>query len=100
MSASIARHCSYEIHPPSKSEEEMSPALTRQTVSLTRNVAELVAAQAAAAPHALAIAGNGAVMTYGEMDARANGLVNNLITSGLGLDTSVGLCLDRSTLSF
>src|SRR5438132_8422526 len=74
MSASIARHCSYEIHPPSKSEEEMSPALTRQTVSLTRNVAELVAAQAAAAPHALAIAGNGAVMTYGEIDRKSTRL--------------------------
>ena len=99
MSASIARHCSYEIHPPSKSEEEMSPALTRQTVSLTRNVAELVAAQAAAAPHALAIAGNGTVMTYGEMDARTNRLANYLITLGVGPDTIVGLCLDRSPLS-
>ena len=99
MSASIARHCSYEIHPPSKSEEEMSPALTRQTVSLTRNVAELVAAHAAAAPKAIAITDDGRVMTYGELDERANRLANYLIELGVGPEAIVGLCLDRSLLS-
>src|SRR5437660_8167117 len=99
MSASIARHCSYEIHPPSKSEEEMSPALTRQTVSLTRNVAELVAAHAAAAPKAIAITDDGRVMTYGELDERANRLANYLIELGVGPEAIVGLCLDRSLRS-
>src|SRR5216683_1312679 len=101
MSALITRDCTSEIYlgPDSKSEEEISPALTRQTVSLTRNVAELVAAQAASAPNALAIAGNGTVMTFGEMDARANRLANRLIRLGVRPETIVGLCLDRSPLS-
>src|SRR2546426_9117316 len=41
-----------------------SPVLTRRTLSSTRNVAELVAAQAASAPNQLAVADNGTVMTY------------------------------------
>src|SRR5260370_12027222 len=99
MPVSIARHGSYEIHPPSKSVEEISPARPRQTVALTGNVAELVTAGAAAAPNALAIAGSGTVMTYGEMDARANRLANYLIALGVGPEKIVGLCLDRSPLS-
>jgi amino acid adenylation domain-containing protein len=56
----------------------------------------LVAAQAAAAPNALAIADDRTVMTYGEIDARANRLANYLIAHGVGPETIVGLCLDRS----
>src|SRR5439155_24474300 len=92
MTASIARHCSSEIYPPSK----LPPVLTRRTLSSTRSVAELVAAQAASAPNQLAVADNGTVMTYGEMDAHANQLANYLITLGVGPETIVGLCLDRS----
>ena len=95
MTASIARHCSSEIYPPSK----LPPVLTRRTLSSTRSVAELVAAQAASAPNQLAVADNGTVMTYGEMDAHANRLANYLIALGVGRETIVGLCLDRSPLS-
>src|SRR2546430_12675082 len=95
MTASIARHCSSEIYPPSK----LPPVLTRRTFSSTRNVAELVAAQAASAPNQLAVADNGTVMTYGEMHAHANRLANYLIALGVGPETIVGLCLDRSPLS-
>src|SRR6266496_5179512 len=99
MSALITRDCTSQVYLPSRFEEQTFPAQTRQTISSTGNVAELVAAQAAAAPNALAIAENGTVMTYGEVDARANRLANYLIALGVGPETIVGLCLDRSPLS-
>ena len=99
MSASISRHCPAEIYSPLKSEGKTSPTLTRRTISLTRNVAELVSAHAAAAPKAIAITDDGRVMTYGELDGRANRLANYLIELGVGPEAIVGLCLDRSLLS-
>src|SRR5207237_2208672 len=38
-------------------------------------------------------------MTYGELDRHANRLANHLMTRGVGSETIVGLCLDRSPLS-
>src|SRR5437588_3960673 len=99
MSASISRHCPAEIYSPLKSEGKTSPTLTQRTISLTRNVAELVSAHAAAAPKAIAITDDGRVMTYGELDGRANRLANYLIELGVGPEAIVGLCLDRSLLS-
>ena len=89
MSASISRHCPAEIYSPLKSEGKTSPTLTRRTISLTRNVAELVSAHAAAAPKAIAITDDGRVMTYGELDERANRLANYLIELGVGPEAIV-----------
>ena len=99
MNALIGLDRSSEVYPPSKSEEEISQALSPQIISSTGSVAELVAAQAASAPNALAVADSGTVMTYGEMDAHANRLANYLIALGVGPETIVGLCVDRSPLS-
>src|SRR3989440_7472134 len=101
MSALITRNRTSETYPASapKSAQENSPAPARQTISSTQSVAELVAAQAATSPDAVAITDGGRVMTYGELDARANRLANQLIALGVGPETIVGLCLDRSPLS-
>src|SRR2546430_15831541 len=101
MSALITRNCTCEAYPASapKSEEETSSAPARQIISSTQSVADLVAAQAAAAPDAVAITDGGRVMTYGELDAHANRLANYLVALGVGPETIVGLCLDRSPLS-
>src|SRR5437660_930080 len=66
--------------------------------SYSRNpsVAELVTAQAAAKPNAVALMAGGGSVTYGELDKRANQLANYLIALGVGPETIVGLCLDRS----
>ncbi|HSP61986.1 MAG TPA: non-ribosomal peptide synthetase [Pyrinomonadaceae bacterium] len=61
-----------------------------------RHVAELVAGQAAATPNAVALVAGGDSINYGELDKRANQLANYLITLGVGPETIVGLCLDRS----
>jgi len=59
-------------------------------------VSELVANQAAATPNAVALMARGESITYGELDKRANQLANYLIALGVGPETIVGLCLDRS----
>src|SRR5258708_26665126 len=61
-----------------------------------RSVAELVSAQAAATPNAIVLTAGAASITYGELDKRANQLANYLIALGVGPESIVGLCLDRS----
>jgi amino acid adenylation domain-containing protein len=60
-------------------------------------VHELVRERAAAAPHALAVAGDQEDrLTYRELDQRANQLANHLKQLGVGLEVPVGVCLPRS----
>ncbi|HEX9668480.1 MAG TPA: amino acid adenylation domain-containing protein, partial [Thermoanaerobaculia bacterium] len=61
-----------------------------------RSVQELVAARAAAAPEALAVAGGGAALTYGELEAQANRLARQLKNLGVGEESRVAVCLERS----
>jgi amino acid adenylation domain-containing protein len=68
----------------------------RQSHPRNPSVSELVAAQAAATPNAVALMARGDSITYGELDKRANQLANYLITLGVGRETIVGLCLERS----
>ncbi len=52
------------------------------------------AAQARRNPNGIALSGAGNVLTYGELDHRANGLAQWLRGQGVGPDSIVGLCLD------
>jgi amino acid adenylation domain-containing protein len=60
------------------------------------SVAELVALQAAGRPGAVAVASASRVLSYGELDARANTLAAQLRGLGVGPDVAVGLCIPRS----
>src|SRR5882672_10193162 len=62
---------------------------------MTECVPDLVGAQAAATPQALAVAG-GRRLTYRELDARAERLADRLRSLGVGPDVLVGLCLKSS----
>ncbi len=75
---------------PTHSVAERQPYQRNQTVS------ELFAAQAAATPNAIALMAGGELITYGALDKRANQLANYLNVLGVGRETIVGLCLDRS----
>jgi amino acid adenylation domain-containing protein len=59
-------------------------------------VAELVAQQAVANPSGTAVSTGHEVLSYAELDRRANRLANYLCSLGVGRDTAVGLYLERS----
>ncbi|WP_344641594.1 amino acid adenylation domain-containing protein, partial [Kitasatospora cystarginea] len=58
---------------------------------------ELFRAQVRATPDALAVVGPDALLTYAELDARANRLANALIARGAGPERLVAVALPRST---
>src|SRR6266511_1482322 len=101
MAASITRSCSSEPYSASTSkfEEKMFESSMPQTMSTTNGIAGLVARQASASPNALAISDGRIAMTYGALDARANRLAHHLISLGVGPETIVGICLNRSAQS-
>ncbi|MFE9429268.1 amino acid adenylation domain-containing protein, partial [Kitasatospora sp. NPDC006697] len=59
-------------------------------------LAELFAAQVARTPEAVAVVCDGAEVTYGELDARANRLARLLAESGVGPESLVAVVLERS----
>ncbi|MFE2752770.1 amino acid adenylation domain-containing protein [Actinosynnema sp. NPDC059335] len=59
-------------------------------------VHDLVARSAAARPDAVALTGAGASVTYGELERRATALAHRLRALGVGPESCVGVCLERS----
>src|SRR6185295_10204402 len=57
---------------------------------------ELFEAQAARRPDAIALVHEDSVLSYGELDARANRLAHHLRRLGVGPEVLVGLCVERS----
>ncbi|MGB8507378.1 MAG: amino acid adenylation domain-containing protein, partial [Pyrinomonadaceae bacterium] len=60
------------------------------------SLAQLFEACARRAPEAVAVVYQDAQLTYGELDARAGRLAAHLGTLGVGRESRVGLCLERS----
>ncbi|NOK31919.1 amino acid adenylation domain-containing protein [Corallococcus exercitus] len=69
---------------------------TEAPLPAPRSVHALFERRAALHPDAPAVACDGQVLTYGEMDARANQLAWHLRSLGVGTDSCVALCLERS----
>ncbi|HEV2148540.1 MAG TPA: amino acid adenylation domain-containing protein, partial [Longimicrobiaceae bacterium] len=59
-------------------------------------VHELVAAQAARTPCAAAVVFRGETLSYAELESRANRLAHHLRRLGVGPETRVGVCLERT----
>ncbi|HYH78631.1 MAG TPA: amino acid adenylation domain-containing protein, partial [Longimicrobium sp.] len=57
---------------------------------------ELIAAQAERRPDAVAVAFEGRTLTYAELNARANRLAHLLADRGVGPESRVALCVERS----
>src|SRR5437762_12466018 len=98
MSATIASSCSSRTYLTANSELllPLTPSAAGQIHPHGQFVPELVAAQAARTPCATALATGGDVITYGELEKRANQLAHCLMGLGVGRETIVALCLNRS----
>ncbi|HYW09066.1 MAG TPA: condensation domain-containing protein, partial [Longimicrobium sp.] len=59
-------------------------------------IPELFERQVAANPHAPAIWFRGATTSYGELNSRANRIARRLRAAGVGVETIVGVCLERT----
>jgi non-ribosomal peptide synthetase component F len=61
-----------------------------------RRVHELFARQAGRTPNAPAVTDGIQTLSFGELERRANRLAHHLISLGVGPESVVGVCLDRS----
>ncbi|MGE5219326.1 MAG: amino acid adenylation domain-containing protein, partial [Chloroflexota bacterium] len=61
-----------------------------------RCVHQLIEDQAERTPEAIALVAGGTQLTYRELDARANQLAHHLTNAGVGRETPVAICLERS----
>ncbi len=69
---------------------------SRRDYDLQRPVHERFAAEAAARPDLPCLVFEGEVLTYGEVNARANRLAHRLTALALGPEATVAVCLERS----
>lgn len=70
--------------------------MTHQAFSTKTCVPQLVAMQAAATPDAMALVAGDQMLSYGELNQRANQLAHYLQEQGVQTNTLVGLCVERS----
>ena len=69
---------------------------TREVFPAERSLPELFEAQAAARPHALAVISDQEQVTFAELNRRANRLAHSLTARGIGPESVVGVCIERS----
>ncbi|RUL78905.1 non-ribosomal peptide synthetase [Dyella choica] len=76
--------------------QEWNGAATVATPALTQTVHSLFEAQAEHTPDLVAVMHNGVVLSYAELNRRANRLAHRLRSLGVGPDVLVGVCMART----
>ncbi|MDN5920797.1 MAG: amino acid adenylation domain-containing protein, partial [Pseudonocardia sp.] len=71
---------------------------TERAYPSERCVHQLFEEQVRREPAAVAVEHDGALLSYGELNARANRLAHRLIQLGVGPDTLVAICVERSAV--
>jgi amino acid adenylation domain-containing protein len=69
---------------------------TRKAFAAERSLPELFESQVAARPSALAVVSDQEQLTFAELNRRANRLAHLLAARGMGPESLVGLCMERS----
>ncbi|HKI71283.1 MAG TPA: condensation domain-containing protein, partial [Verrucomicrobiae bacterium] len=69
---------------------------TRADYPRDKTIPQLFAEQAAKTPEAIAVKFEDRLLTYRDLDARANQVAHCLQASGVGPDVPVGICMERS----
>ena len=69
---------------------------TRKAFASERSLPELFEAQVASQPNALAVVSDQEQLTFAELNQRANRLAHLLAARGIGPESLVGLCMERS----
>ena len=73
-----------------------TPECTKTGASVSQSIGEAISARAAERPLAPAVVTATSVLTYAELEQRANQLANHLATLGVRNETIVAICLERS----
>jgi amino acid adenylation domain-containing protein len=74
----------------------LPPGFQPDAAEYTDQIPQMVSLRANADPDAIAIEAGGVMLTYAELEARANQLANRLIELGVVRETVVALALERS----
>ncbi len=69
---------------------------TAQAYPTERALHQLIEDQVQRSPHAPALVFGATALTYAQLDARANQLAHALVARGVGPDSLVGICVERS----
>ena len=79
--------------------QTLPPGFLHEVADCVAPISQMVALRAKSAPEAIAVEAGGAMLTYRELDTRANQLANRLVELGVGRETVVALALGRSAES-
>ncbi|MFE2729339.1 amino acid adenylation domain-containing protein, partial [Kitasatospora sp. NPDC059327] len=90
-------HPAHTAHLPAREKElALSEWMGEVREASSGSLMELFEAQVAARPDAIAVTFEDTHLTYAELDERANRLARHLQARGVGAESLVGVCLDRS----
>lgn len=70
---------------------------SRRDYSREQSLPAIIEEQASRTPHSVAVEFENESLTYAELDEKANALANYLLDNGVGRDSLVGICVERST---